>query len=137
MPESDQNLLTVGDVARRLRLNSVTVQRWCRSGRLPNINLGGAAGYRIREEDIAHLLFQDYGRIESLARRVAAAEAELAEAPEDYASGLEGAAREDAVRLSTDVAARRRESLGLADRFKGIRMFVIPGGIRRGRVRSA
>ena len=54
MPED--HLYTAAEAASRLKVNVVTIQRWIRSGRLPAVDLGGSAGYRIREEDLEALL---------------------------------------------------------------------------------
>ena len=36
-----EQLLTVAEVAERLSLNPETVRRWCRTGRLPGVPVGG------------------------------------------------------------------------------------------------
>jgi nitrogen PTS system EIIA component len=43
-------LLTVEEVARYLRVHEITVQRWCRTGTLPAAKIGRA--YRIRRGDL-------------------------------------------------------------------------------------
>ena len=50
--------LTVGEIARRLRVSNMTVYRLVRSGRLPAVRIG--RGYRIREEDVRRYLDQRY-----------------------------------------------------------------------------
>jgi excisionase family DNA binding protein len=40
-------LLTVAEVAARLRINVETVRRWLRQGKLKGVRMGGRAGYRI------------------------------------------------------------------------------------------
>jgi excisionase family DNA binding protein len=48
MPDNDE-LLTVAEVARRLKLHEETIRRYIREGRLRAIRLGRTqAGYRIR-----------------------------------------------------------------------------------------
>lgn len=50
-------LLTVQEVADRLRVNRETVRRWLRSGQLRGIKLGGdRAGFRIGEEVLREFL---------------------------------------------------------------------------------
>ena len=44
--------LTVEEVAERLRVSPRTVRGWLQEGRLKGRNLGGRAGWRIREEDV-------------------------------------------------------------------------------------
>jgi excisionase family DNA binding protein len=52
MGETDQ-LMTVEEVATRLRLSEETVRRWLRSGKMKGTRLGSArAGYRIRESEV-------------------------------------------------------------------------------------
>ena len=49
-------LLTVREVADRLRLKPETVRRWLRSGRLRGISLGSDhAGWRVRESEVRRL----------------------------------------------------------------------------------
>jgi excisionase family DNA binding protein len=49
-------LLTVTDVAERLKVSPETVREWLRTGALDGYNLGGQAGWRITEEAIERLL---------------------------------------------------------------------------------
>lgn len=60
MPEAgltEQRLLTVAEVAERLKLNPETIRRWIRSRKLRGVLMGGKrGGYRIRESDIQELL---------------------------------------------------------------------------------
>ena len=51
-----ENLLTVTDVATRLKVSPETVREWLRSQRLDGYNLGGQAGWRIPEDAIERLL---------------------------------------------------------------------------------
>ncbi len=54
---ADDPLLTVPEVAARLRLKPETVRRWLRSGRLAGISLGSDhAGWRVRESSLAAFL---------------------------------------------------------------------------------
>jgi excisionase family DNA binding protein len=52
----EDELLTVKEVAARLKVNPQTVRRWIRSGRLPAVHIA-ARGYRIRERDLVSRLF--------------------------------------------------------------------------------
>ncbi len=45
-----EEVLTVDEVARYLRVHPMTVQRWCRSGDLPAAKIGRA--YRIKRGDL-------------------------------------------------------------------------------------
>ncbi len=45
-----EEVLTVDEVARYLRVHPMTVQRWCRSGDLPAAKIGRA--YRIKRTDL-------------------------------------------------------------------------------------
>ena len=44
--------LTVQQVCDQLQVSDQTVRRWIKRGSLPAMNLGGKAGYRIREADL-------------------------------------------------------------------------------------
>ena len=50
--------MTVGEVARQLRVSNMTVYRLVKSGQLAAIRIG--RGYRIREEDVRRYLEQRY-----------------------------------------------------------------------------
>jgi excisionase family DNA binding protein len=53
----DSPLLTVQEVAQRLRLNPETIRRWLRQGKLECILLGGdRGGYRIPESAVQRLI---------------------------------------------------------------------------------
>ena len=53
----DDRLLTVKEVAERLRANPQTVRRWLREGRLKGVMPGGEKlGYRIPASEVARLL---------------------------------------------------------------------------------
>lgn len=45
-------LLTVDEVAERLRVGAETVRRWLRLGKLKGAHLPNKAGWRIREDDL-------------------------------------------------------------------------------------
>ena len=45
-----EEVLTVDEVARYLRVHPMTVQRWCRAGSLPAAKIGRA--YRIKKRDL-------------------------------------------------------------------------------------
>jgi len=65
---SDDELLTVNDVARQLKLHPETVRRWIRSGKLRAISLGSdRAGLRIRASEIQRLLGGDDHRLKRAA----------------------------------------------------------------------
>jgi putative resolvase len=54
---TDEELLTVHEVARRLKLHPETVRRWIRAGKLRAIRLGSdRAGLRIRASEVQRLL---------------------------------------------------------------------------------
>ncbi len=58
--EADWPLLTVADVARRVRVSRETVRRWLRAGELRGLRLGGTKlGYRIRAADLDRFLSPD------------------------------------------------------------------------------
>jgi excisionase family DNA binding protein len=50
--------MTVGEVARQLRVSNMTVYRLVKSGQLAAIRIG--RGYRIREDDVRRYLEQRY-----------------------------------------------------------------------------
>ena len=53
----DERLLTVKEVAERLRANPQTVRRWLREGKLRGVMPGGEKlGYRIPVSEVARLL---------------------------------------------------------------------------------
>jgi len=53
----DEPMLTVPEVAERLRLNPETVRVWLRQGKLKGVRLGGTkAGYRIPASEVTRLL---------------------------------------------------------------------------------
>jgi excisionase family DNA binding protein len=55
-----ERLLTVPEVAERVRANVQTVRAWLRSGRLKGVRPGGTKlGWRIRESEVERLLTAD------------------------------------------------------------------------------
>lgn len=53
----DDDLLTVPEIAARLRLNQQTIRKWLRLGTLPGISLGSRqAGWRVRRADLETFL---------------------------------------------------------------------------------
>lgn len=58
----DDELLTVPEVAKLLKLNEQTIRRWLRTGRLKGHSLGSRqAGWRVRRSDVDELLGIDRG----------------------------------------------------------------------------
>ncbi len=55
--------LTVAEVASRLQVSTETVRRWIRAGELPVLDLGGKAGYRIREDVLEEFIARRYGPV--------------------------------------------------------------------------
>ena len=59
MVEKTEELLTVGEVARRLRVDETTVRRWIKSGALEAITLPNRSkrqSYRIKQSTLEMLL---------------------------------------------------------------------------------
>ncbi len=52
----DTRWLTVQQVCDQLQVSDQTVRRWIKAGQLPATDLGGKAGYRIREGDLNDFL---------------------------------------------------------------------------------
>ena len=53
---ANQPLLTVDEVAQRLKVHPETVRRWIRAGALRAIPLGPRAGYRVTEGNLQEFL---------------------------------------------------------------------------------
>lgn len=53
---AEERLLTVADVAARLRVSEETVRQWLRNEQLSGYNLGGQAGWRIPAPEVERLL---------------------------------------------------------------------------------
>ncbi len=49
-PQAKSNFVTVGEVARQLRVSNMTVYRLISAGELPAVRVGKS--YRLREEDV-------------------------------------------------------------------------------------
>jgi len=49
-------MLTVDQVAERLKVNEQTVRRWLREGELQGVAFGGRTGWRISEDDLQAFL---------------------------------------------------------------------------------
>lgn len=49
-------LYTVDEIAAQLSVHPETVRNWIKTGQLVAVNLGGSAGYRISESDLAEFL---------------------------------------------------------------------------------
>jgi excisionase family DNA binding protein len=55
-------LLTVPEVAERLRVHPDTLRRWLRSGRIKGVMMGGrSGGYRIKESEVARIESEGVG----------------------------------------------------------------------------
>ena len=52
----EQTMLTVDQVAERLKVNEQTVRRWLREGELQGVAFGGRTGWRISEGDLQAFL---------------------------------------------------------------------------------
>lgn len=52
----DDELLTVQDVAARIKVNPETVRRWLRTGRMKGTLLGDRAGWRVPASEIPRFL---------------------------------------------------------------------------------
>jgi excisionase family DNA binding protein len=59
---TEQSLLTVSDVAQRLRGSQETVREWLRTEQLSGYNLGGQAGWRVPASEIDRLLASRLGK---------------------------------------------------------------------------
>lgn len=53
---TDEELLTVQEVAGRLKLNPETVRRWLRQGKLRALRFGGSGGYRVPGSEVQRLV---------------------------------------------------------------------------------
>ena len=60
MANDSDRLLTVREIAERVKVNEVTVQRWLRSGRLKGTRLGGTRmGWRVPESELRRFVGLD------------------------------------------------------------------------------
>lgn len=51
-----ERLMTVQEVAQRLRVHPDTLRRWLRGGRIRGVMMGGrSGGYRIKESEVARI----------------------------------------------------------------------------------
>jgi excisionase family DNA binding protein len=67
---SEQRLLTVREVAERLRSSPETVRRWLRQGKLRGFRLGGTKlGYRVTESELDRFLAEFADQIPSPPQR--------------------------------------------------------------------
>ena len=57
-PKAKSNFVTVGEVARQLRVSNMTVYRLISAGELPAVRVGKS--YRLREEDVDAYLAASY-----------------------------------------------------------------------------
>jgi excisionase family DNA binding protein len=57
-PQTKSNFVTVGEVARQLRVSNMTVYRLISAGDLPAVRVGKS--YRLREEDVDAYLAASY-----------------------------------------------------------------------------
>jgi excisionase family DNA binding protein len=54
---ADEEVLTVAEVARRLRVHPVTLRKWLRAGKVRGVRLGGTkTGWRIPASEVTRLL---------------------------------------------------------------------------------
>jgi excisionase family DNA binding protein len=61
---SEQEYMTVAEVAARLRVDQETVRRWLRVNKLHGVNLGGAGGWRVTNADLDAFLEDRRGQTE-------------------------------------------------------------------------
>lgn len=58
----DDQWVTTAEIANTLQVHEETVRRWLRSGRLPAVNLGRRAGWRVRRQDLDAFLEEQLGK---------------------------------------------------------------------------
>ena len=58
----DSEVLTVAEVAARLKVNRETVRRWLRSGVIRGTLLGDRAGWRIPASEVQRLMDPEQGK---------------------------------------------------------------------------
>ncbi len=57
---ADEEVMTVAEVARRLRVHPVTLRKWLQSGKVRGVRLGGTkTGWRIPASEVGRLLSGD------------------------------------------------------------------------------
>jgi excisionase family DNA binding protein len=69
---NEQRLLTVREVAERLRSSPETVRRWLRAGKLRGLLLSQQGGYRIPDSELRRFITERLGVTETERSRVAA-----------------------------------------------------------------
>jgi excisionase family DNA binding protein len=52
MPDQDDQLLTVPDVAKRMQVGEETIRRWLRSRELAGFHLGRGSSWRVKRSDL-------------------------------------------------------------------------------------
>jgi excisionase family DNA binding protein len=57
---TDEEMLTLADVAERLQVHRDTVRKWVREGALPAYQFGAKAGYRVKMSDFQAFLEKRY-----------------------------------------------------------------------------
>lgn len=60
---ASDNLLTVSDVAERLRVSDETVRQWLRTQVLLGYNLGGRAGWRVPASELGRFMASRAGKL--------------------------------------------------------------------------
>jgi excisionase family DNA binding protein len=118
-----ERFFTTEEVADKLRVNKVTVQRWIRSGKLPAVNLGGSSGYRIRGSDVEALLWAEYGGIRGYFHRAARALYEAADAAKGYADTFDD---EPIARRSAELHDEANQVFHDAEHFLDLQGFYRP-----------
>jgi excisionase family DNA binding protein len=53
-----ERMLTTRQVAERLQVKVITVQRWLHAGQMQGINLGGRSGWRVPETAVREFIAQ-------------------------------------------------------------------------------
>ncbi len=53
---SEDRWLSCTQIAKMLSLNNQTIRGWLRDGLLKGVNVGGSAGYRVKESDLQAFL---------------------------------------------------------------------------------
>ena len=69
---TDERYWRVPEVAERLRVDSETVRRWLRAGKLRGLLLSQQSGYRIPDSELRRFITERLGATETERSRVAA-----------------------------------------------------------------